>query len=275
MLAHKWFAQFGFAPPHTTRFVETLGTSETNLVLHMSRRLRDRRLDANAAVTVATFDRKAPSYDDHAKATPSWKPVFDLLQPLLPAGAHVLDIGCGTGSLLANILSASPSAHAVGIELSPGMLQQAVNKLEAQPHDVRSRVKLALVDDPTLSSLKGRSDLVPETLFDAVYAVLVLHHVHPEHLAGVVDAAFGMVKPGGHIYVVDFASSETASPKPATASASIEAGLTLALMRRWTAPRGFGEPVTVGTYNLQHGSNELPCIAVKAQRVVSQAQGCA
>lgn len=56
--------------------------------------------------------------------------------PAVRAGDRVLDIGCGTGVLLAAIASHAPDARLSGIDLSPGMLRQARARL-AQGVDLR------------------------------------------------------------------------------------------------------------------------------------------
>ena len=56
------------------------------------------------------------------------------------SGGPVLELGCGTGRVL--IPTARAGVKIVGLDLSPDMLEMCRGKLEAEPEEVRSRVRL-------------------------------------------------------------------------------------------------------------------------------------
>ena len=68
-------------------------------------------------------------FDDHASQRDAWrkrnwyyhKTIHDLLRFIIPPGASVLDIGSGTGEVLASV---RPS-RGLGIDISRGMIEQA------------------------------------------------------------------------------------------------------------------------------------------------------
>ncbi|MGD9932216.1 MAG: class I SAM-dependent methyltransferase [Dehalococcoidia bacterium] len=76
------------------------------------------------------YDRHAPYYDRGAFTHHTEAEVEFLLSVLdLPAGAHLLDVGCGTGRHA--IALAQRGFRVTGVDLSAGMLLQGVEKARA------------------------------------------------------------------------------------------------------------------------------------------------
>jgi malonyl-CoA O-methyltransferase len=98
------------------------------------------------------------------------------------AGRRVLDVGCGTARRLANAREAGASL-AVGVDLTPEMLAQAVG-------------------GPPLAAADVRALPVSDDAFDVVWCRLVLGHVAD------LDAAYAELgrscAPGGVVLVSDF-----------------------------------------------------------------------
>lgn len=69
------------------------------------------------------------------------------------AGDRVLDVGCGTGLLLARLHQRQPSARLAGIDLSPGMVAQARARLPRE-------VPLLVADAEALPFPAGSFDVV-------------------------------------------------------------------------------------------------------------------
>ncbi|MBX3270081.1 MAG: methyltransferase domain-containing protein [Sandaracinaceae bacterium] len=100
----------------------------------------------------------------------------ELLAPYA-RGRRVLEVGCGTGLLLSRV--APLAAEAVGVDLSPGMLERA-----------RAR---------GLDVVEGSATRLPfeDAAFDLVFSFKVLAHVEPiEHA---LREAARVVRPGGHV----------------------------------------------------------------------------
>jgi trans-aconitate methyltransferase len=123
----------------------------------------------------------ADQYNDHFAFI--WEygaGVLDLLQPL--EGERILDLGCGTGHLTAQI--ADSGAEVIGIDHSGEMIEvsrRTYPSIEFHQMDATA-IKF---DEP----------------FDAVFSNAVLHWVHPPEkaIAGIRDA----LKPGGR-FVAEF-----------------------------------------------------------------------
>ena len=130
-------------------------------------------------MTAITWDAKL--YDDkHSFVWEKAKGVVELLSP--KAGERILDLGCGTGRLTAEI--AATGADVVGIDQSPEMISEA----RAQFRDLRFEVGDA-------------RHLRFEQQFDAVFSNAVLHWIVEPEL--VVRGVAKALKPGGR-FVAEF-----------------------------------------------------------------------
>ncbi|MGD0184901.1 MAG: class I SAM-dependent methyltransferase [Roseiarcus sp.] len=112
------------------------------------------------------------------------------------AGAHVLEIGCGTGRNLVKIARRYPQARVYGLDVSSEMLASARAAIERA--GLESRVRLAQGDaaDFDAAHLFGQAD------FERVMISYALSMIPPwrEALARAVDA----LAPGGALHIVDF-----------------------------------------------------------------------
>jgi ubiquinone/menaquinone biosynthesis C-methylase UbiE len=111
----------------------------------------------------------------------------------LQPGNVVLDVGCGTGTLLlAAAERVGPSGAVHGIEPSPEMAAHARHKATAH------RVLLAVVE--------GSADRLPyaPASFDAVFCTLVVHHLPRSMQAGAIREMRRVLRPGGRAVLVDW-----------------------------------------------------------------------
>lgn len=107
-------------------------------------------------------------------------PLVELLDP--QPGERILDLGCGTGQLAAEI--AARGAEVIGLDASPEMIEQARRSY------------------PQLRFMVGdAADFRLAAPCDAVFSNAVIHWV-PDH-EGVARAVAGALKPGGR-FVAEF-----------------------------------------------------------------------
>jgi ubiquinone/menaquinone biosynthesis C-methylase UbiE len=108
-------------------------------------------------------------------------------------GIKVLDVGCGTGELVAN--AARAGADVAGIDISEEMLREARKRFEA-------------------SALKGRADLYhagvteldelfADNTFDVVTATLVFSELHPAERIWAITDFHRILKPSGVLVLAD------------------------------------------------------------------------
>ena len=111
--------------------------------------------------------------------------------PVLPAGAVVLEIGCGTGFNLIRLARKYPKANIYGIDTSSDMLNIAKEKLKKHQH-----VNF-------LHGAYGTETVRIHEKPDLIVFSYALSMINPQY-AELVQRAYQDLKPGGIIAVADF-----------------------------------------------------------------------
>ncbi|GAA0510234.1 methyltransferase [Paractinoplanes deccanensis] len=128
------------------------------------------------------FDQLAEKYQGEHSSNPHQAALVERIAALLPAGASVLDLGCGTGVPTAKRLTESDH-RVVGVDIAEGMLRLAREQVPAAEF-VRADFKDLPDDFGT---------------FDAVTAFFSLLMLSKADIERVLDKAAGWLKPGGHL----------------------------------------------------------------------------
>jgi ubiquinone/menaquinone biosynthesis C-methylase UbiE len=115
---------------------------------------------------------------------------------ILP-GQKVLDIGCGTGTLVLMVKRANPDVDAVGIDADPEMLKNARAK--------SARDGLAAQFDQGMASELP----YPDASFDRVLSSLMIHHLKTPDKEKMAREVHRVLKPGGEMHVLDFGKPRT------------------------------------------------------------------
>ncbi len=108
----------------------------------------------------------------------------------LPAGAAVLDMGCGRGTSARLILEIFRPARLVAFDFDAALIEQARRRLAPL---LRDGVEVRVADATRLSFGDGE--------FDAAFEVAMLHHI-PDWRAALREIA-RVLKPGGVLYFAE------------------------------------------------------------------------
>lgn len=149
----------------------------------------DDPLSQAKAKAAATYDAAADHFDDEPLAF--WERIGRrTVERLgLPAGAKVLDVGCGTGaSVLPAAQAVGPSGSVIGVDLSARLLDRARAKAGTLG---LSHADFRLADMTALG--------YPDGDFDAVVSVFSVFFV-PD-MEGLVRELWRMVRPGGKLAI--------------------------------------------------------------------------
>lgn len=122
----------------------------------------------------------------------------------LPAGAAVLDLGCGPGDIALRLARAAPGIEVHGLDGSEAMLAFGHAALAAEPA-LAARVRFITGRVPGAQ--------LPRATYEAVVSNSLLHHLHEP---GVLwQAIHAHAAPGAHVLVMDL--MRPASPEAAQA----------------------------------------------------------
>jgi SAM-dependent methyltransferase len=120
----------------------------------------------------------------------------------LPAGARVLEIGCGPGYGTRLILDHFGAAHVDALDLDPAMIARARRRLAGHT----PRVRLHTGDAGDLHTSVGAAD----GGYDAVFDFAIVHHI-PAWRAAVAEIA-RVLRPGGTFYFDEVTARALARP---------------------------------------------------------------
>lgn len=112
---------------------------------------------------------------------------------------RALDLGCGSGILLAALLAAFPGCAGVGVDYSPPMLASARERLA--PYAVRVRLVEADLSHPLPPGADGP--------FDAIVSGFAIHHLPDERKQPLYREIFERLSPGGAFVHAEHVASVT------------------------------------------------------------------
>jgi 3' terminal RNA ribose 2'-O-methyltransferase Hen1 len=106
------------------------------------------------------------------------------------AARRVLDLGCGSGKLIAKLLGSTAIEQVTGVDVSHQALAGAARRLHLDTLSPRERARVELLH----GALTYRDDRLRG--FDAAAAMEVIEHIDPPRLAAFEQAVFGWAAPG-------------------------------------------------------------------------------
>ncbi len=151
-------------------------------------------------IPAAGHDWFLPLYDPIVKllgGDPARRTLLD--QAAIRPSHRVLDIGCGTGSLLMLIKRLHPDVGVVGLDPDPKALARARRKAE--------RAAISIQFD------RGFSDELPypEASFDRVFSSFMFHHLRLDEKEKTVREVRRVLEPGGFFHMLDIGGPESSA----------------------------------------------------------------
>lgn len=142
------------------------------------------------------FDARLNEYDKHQMTCiENAQEIYSFTAKCLPldSGAHILDLGCGTGLELEHYFTFNPYAKVTGIDLAPGMLNKLKNKLSGK----NITLILGSYFDVTFGS---------ET-YNAAVSVESLHHFTKDEKIPLYSKLLKSLKTNGYFILTDYFST--------------------------------------------------------------------
>lgn len=152
----------------------------------------------------AGFQALAPVYDLAISVLTrenAWRNA--LLENVSPSPSdRILDVGCGTGSLLLRLKSLSPNSDVHGIDPDDSILNRAEKKFSASSHE--AHFHHGFLDSNSVNELG---------LFSKVVSSLVLHQTPLEEKRNILQCAKCLLKPSGQIFIADYGQQRSSLMK--------------------------------------------------------------
>lgn len=139
------------------------------------------------------FDKRLEGYEEHQlTCIESAQEFYPFTANCLPkeAGAHILDLGCGTGLELSYYFAENPRAKVTGIDLAEGMLEALKEKFPKQ--------------DLTLILGSYFEEPFGSEVYDAAVSVESLHHFTKAEKVPLYTKLYQALKPGGYFILTDY-----------------------------------------------------------------------
>ena len=148
----------------------------------------------SAYVPALRFRRLTPFYDTVVRLTTRERTFKRALvqQASIAPGHHVLDLGCGTGTLALSIKEAYPTATVVGVDGDAAVLSLAVRKAYEAGLPVR------------FDRAMSHSLPYPDAHFDRVVSSLFFHHLSRDAKTSAMREMHRVLKPDGEAHVADW-----------------------------------------------------------------------
>jgi len=117
------------------------------------------------------------------------------VETYLHEGATILDLGCGPGGWVQEVVHAFPGVEVVGLDNSRTIIAYA--RAQAKVQGLQNRVQFHVADITTLPWS------FPDASFDVVNARFMVGFLHRQIWPRVVQECFRIVKPGGYVVLTE------------------------------------------------------------------------
>jgi ubiquinone/menaquinone biosynthesis C-methylase UbiE len=118
-------------------------------------------------------------------------------QANIQPGQHILDLGCGTGTLAIMVKQRQPGAEVTGLDADRDMLKVA-------------KYKSTQLTAPVKFDVGFTNKLpYPDASFDRVLSSIMIHHLKTPDKETTAREVYRVLKPGGQLHIIDFGKPVT------------------------------------------------------------------
>lgn len=152
----------------------------------------------NSYIPALRFDALTRFYDPVVQWTTRERTVKHALlkRARVPAGATVIDIGCGTGTLAILLKQRHPDARVIGLDADPPILARARTKA------AKAEVNVEFVE--------GDATALPfeDEFADRVVSSLFFHHLTHDSKQQAFAHILRVLRPGGELHIADWGAPQ-------------------------------------------------------------------
>ena len=140
-----------------------------------------------------------PLYDPMVRLMGFGRAVQELIsQAHIESGESVLDVGCGTGTLIVMLKRQHSAVQMTGLDPDPKALRRARKKTSRA--GVSVQLDHGFADDLPY----------PEASFDRVFSSFMFHHLDEQERERTSREVLRVLKPGGSFHLLDFVADDGA-----------------------------------------------------------------
>lgn len=171
----------------------------------MSNTARSKASHPQRYIPALRFDWLTRFYDPVVRVTTKEEKFKALLvaQANLSPGQRVLDVGCGTGTLMIMVKRAEPLAQVLGLDGDANVLKLAKRKLEAAGVDAE------------LSQGMASAPPFEDGSFDRIVSSLFFHHLATAEKQAVLARVRRLLRPGGELHIADWGKAQNVAMRAA------------------------------------------------------------
>jgi len=147
----------------------------------------------NAVKTAKSYNRLAAFYDLWGKLTETkaQEKVIELAE--IKDHQCILDVGCGSGTLLKEAILKNPHGTNIGVDFSPSMLRHAERKLKKQGFQNYTLQQGSIFDLP-----------LEDNSMDILFSTFLIDLLPEDTFEDIANVFFRKLKPGGVVVIAHF-----------------------------------------------------------------------
>lgn len=200
---------------------------------------------------MSDFDSRAATWDSDPMKVERAAKVAEAMRAALPLQPHMtaLEYGCGTGLL--SFALRDDFAHITLADTSQGMLNVLAAKIANAGIRTMTPLRLDLTTDP-----------LPDSPFDVIYSLMVLHHIpDTDHL---LRRFYALLRPGGWLAIADLDAED--GRFHTDGSTDVHFGFERAALQAQVEAAGFLGVAFATAYRIPKNGRVYPVFVLTAQK---------